>query len=441
MSLLILLFSCATSYVPVDGPSWIFDPPSTSSSISFVGEGIGESEQGARAASYRNALERMGDDLGYEIISEYLREFLNTDRIEEIGAYVSSSYSTFDNSGYYYYILVTAPSEQFAAMRSEDIEEARARDAEIASLLASASVHYRSNEDVDALSDILDAVSLSLDGSLGHDPDALMDRALKYLGNIVLSVDGSDDAICTVTMKRSRGPFHPMVSSGKVDAAYKRVNNEGEIVEGSVWAATKDNGRFTFPWTDPYMVRDGEIRFSVDLPDDTIAQIGEKAGKEFLEPLLSLRDEKSIAYHYRLPDRFPDDLSLIAIVPYMRGENAVYPEETLQAFASQMDAAGVGYDIVLTAGEDENDIIRRLTAMYPDKRYFIISYLGITDYRKAFDGYYVRVDGRNLVMDRYSMLAEEEIFAASGGATMAEAERSALERGARIAAGMLLKEI
>ena len=169
------------------------DPPSVSGSVSFVGEGRGESEQNARAAAYRSALERMGSDLGYDIVSSYYRELLNTDRIAELGSYIASSYSTFDNSGYYYYVLVITPADSFDERRSEDIEKARGRDREIASLLSSASAHYRANEDVDALSDVLSALSLSLDGSLQHSPDDLMARAMAYLGNLELTASAAED--------------------------------------------------------------------------------------------------------------------------------------------------------------------------------------------------------------------------------------------------------
>lgn len=398
-------------------------------------------EQEARTAAYRDALEKMGEDLGYDIVPQYFREFLNTDRIEAMGTYVSSFYTTFDNSGYYYYILAITPSERFDALRSEDAENARARDREIRSLLSSASAHYRENEDVDAISDVLHAVSLSLDGSLEYSPEALLSRAVGYVGNIVLNVDDSNGAICSVRMRRARGPFHPMVRGGKVDAVYEMVTNDGTIMQDSVTAATMDNGSFSFTWTNPYMVREGDIHFLVDIPDDVIAEIEAKAPEGFLDPLLSIREEKSVVYHYSLPDKFPHEEALIAIVPYVRGDDTVFAEESFSAFKSQMDSAGVGYDIVVATGEDDEDIIRRLIGTYPEKRYFIISYLGVTDYREAFDGFYVRVDGRNLVMDRNTLLVEEEIFASDGGRTIEEAERNALARGSRIAAGMLLKEI
>ncbi len=383
----------------------------------------------------------MGSELGYDIVGEYYREFLNTGRIEDLGTYVSAFYSTFDNSGYYYYILTITPSERFDEMRSADVEEARSRDREIAALLSSASAHYRANEDIMALSDVLSAVSLSLDGSIEYSADELLDRAMSYLGNIELTVSDAESAICSVRIRRTRGPFHPMVRSGLVDASYSMVNNSGEIIEDSVFAATESNGRFAFPWTNPYMIRTGAIRFSVDVPDDVMAAIERKAENGFLDSFYALLDEKSVEYRYELEDRFPREEAIIAIVPFMRGESAVFPEETIAAFSSQMESAGVSYDIVMASGEDEADIIRNLRALYPEKRYFIISYLAVTDYRESFDGYYCRVDGRSLVLDGESVMVEQEIFAASGGETEADAERNALERGARLAAGMLLKEI
>ena len=267
------------------------------------------------------------------------------------------------------------------------------------------------------------------------------DLAYRDVLEMVRLASSAEDAICSVKMRRTRGPFHPMVRSGKVDAAYFMVDNAGDTIEDSVVAQTRQNGSFDFPATNPYMVRRGSIIFSIHLPEDTIEEIERKAGKGFLDPLLSLRAEKSIVFDYVLPDRFPHAEALIAIVPFMRGDSPVYATETLEAFKGQLDAVGVGYDIVLAAGEDEGDILSRLHALYPEKRYLIISYLGVTDHREAFDGYYARVDGRSLIMDRDSLLVEQEIFASDGDESVEEAELNALEKGARIAAGMLLKDI
>ena len=425
----------------MDGPEWILDPPSLPGSVVFIGEGRGEDEAEARSNAYLSALSRMGAALGHDIINEYYREFLSSGRIMQLGTYVSDSYAAADSSGYYFYIMAATPSVSFEAERSEEIERAAGIDREIGSLLSSASAHYRANEDVDALSDVLSAVSLALDGSLGYSADDLLSRATSYLESMTLSVSDADGALCSVRLRRTSRLFSPPVANGRVSASYSMVDNSGSIIGDSITAMTDEDGTFRFPVTNPYMVRKGELVFTIGVPEDVISGIESKAPAGFLSGFLGLLEEKSVVYSYSIPDRFPHENTLMAFVPYIVGEDMIFPAETFRAYCDQLRSAGVGYEAVIIPGENEADIMARLRTRYPEKRYIIVTYLDVTDSREASDGFYARVDGRNFILDGGEVITEEEIFAADGGESMDEAARNALERGARIAAGMLLKEI
>ena len=291
----------------------------------------------------------MGSELGYDIVGEYYREFLNTGRIEDLGTYVSAFYSTFDNSGYYYYILTITPSERFDEMRSADVEEARSRDREIAALLSSASAHYRANEDIMALSDVLSAVSLSLDGSIEYSADELLDRAMSYLGNIELDVNRDGEVIAN----RTKGIFHPYIISGKIDASYERINADGERERATVTCQTDSRGRFVFTVTDPYTIRQSDVIFSVSLPLDAMREIEQKAPDGFMDDFYRLFSERGISYRTEGYMAYPADETVIGVAFYDENGNVVAGDNAYGMLSSVVSSVGADYLVAKASGDDD----------------------------------------------------------------------------------------
>ncbi len=429
--------------MPVDGPSWIYDPPSIAGSVAFVGSGSAENEHDARAAAILNALEEMGIALGRDLVSMYYREFYSTETIEALGTYINSSYTTYGDGEYHCYVLSVTPSSSFYAEQSATIELNMEINEAIAEYLRSASAHYRANEDTAALSDALSALSLSLDGG-SYAPSELLNKAMEYLGNIHFEQrNPPSGAIASVKLVRQRGLFPPSVVNGELEATYAMINNNGEIVEDTSLCKSGNRGIASFVVTNPYMVRNGTITFSVHVPSNIIAEIDRKATPGFLDGFKALLHENSITISYSIDDIYPASSTIIAIASHDLDGNIVFEEETLSAFAAQLSSATVNYEIVAASGENEEMMIRSLMSDYPSVRYFIIVYLALSDYRVAFDGYYARVEGSSLIIDKElnEPISTQEIIVADGGATEEEAGMNAFIRGARIAGGMLLKEI
>ena len=389
----------------------------------------------------------MEDELGTSILIPYYREFYSTDRISVFGTYINGSYSVAADGGYYCFILAVTPSDSFYAQRSEEYVAAVERGKEIESLLSSASAHYRANEDIDALGDVLEALSLALDGAPAdsrYSPDSLLARAMDYVSHIDIKVDEPyGDAICRVSLSRSKGPFPPPIRNGRIDVRYMMVDNSGEIFEDRVEAMSGSNGRFEFNVTNPYMVRNGGLRLSVHLPESTIGEIRRKSDEGFIDPLIELVDERSVVYPYAIPPAFSPEDTIIAIASYMMDGRFLYSEDAVSAFTDQMLSAGLGYEVIPAVGDDEVEMLSSLRRIYPEKRYIVIVYLGVSDYREAFDAVYVRIDGRTSIIDTASgsVIAQRTVFIADKGDDQESAERAAFERGARIAAGMLLRDL
>ena len=442
---LLLLFSCASGFVPVDGPDWILDPPRVPDSVVFVGEGFGNTESEARAGAYRDVLEAMEGELGISVLIPYYREFYSTDRISMFGTYVNGTYSVAADGGYYHFILAVTPSESFYAQRSEEYLDAIERENDIGRLLSSASAHYRANEDTAALEDVLAALSLSLDGNQEagrYAPEDLLARAMEYVSNITIRVDKPyGDAICLVSVTRDKGPFPPPVRNGRIDVSYTMMDNSGNLFEDSASAMSGSNGRFEFNVTNPYTARRGTLRFSVHLPEDIIEAIRLKSEEGFIDPLLELVAARSVAYPYAIPPAFPPEDTIIAVASYMMDGRFLYSDDAMTAFSDQLRTAGLEYETVAAMGEDEADMLASLIRDYPDKRYIVTVYLGLSDYREAFDSVYVRIDGRVSIIDTDTadLIAQRTVFVSERGEDAESAERLAFERGARIAGGMLLR--
>ena len=381
----------------------------------------------------------MGSELGYDIVGEYYREFLNTGRIEDLGTYVSAFYSTFDNSGYYYYILTITPSERFDEMRSADVEEARSRDREIAALLSSASAHYRANEDIMALSDVLSAVSLSLDGSIEYSADELLDRAMSYLGNIELDVNRDGEVIA----KRTKGIFHPYIISGKIDASYERINADGERERATVTCQTDSRGRFVFTVTDPYTIRQSDVIFSVSLPLDAMREIEQKAPDGFMDDFYRLFSERGISYRTEGYMAYPADETVIGVAFYDENGNVVAGDNAYGMLSSVVSSVGADYLVAKASGDDDEGVYINMLTMYPERRYFVLFRIGITDTSPIASGWAARSDARVLLVDKTQPESayEQSSSAVARGSTKEEAEDNALTRSASVAAGMILSRI
>ena len=152
-------------------------------------------------------------------------------------------------------------------------------------------------------------------------------------------------------------------------------------------------------------------------------------------------EERSVAYPYVIPPAFAPEDTIIAIASYMMDGLSVYSDDAVEIFSEQLRTVGLDYDTIAATGEDEREMLASLIRAYPEKRYIVIVYLGVSDYREAFDAVYVRIDGRASIIDTDTgtMIAQRTIFVAEKGEDAESAERLAFERGARIAGGMLLK--
>ena len=381
-------------------------------SLVFIGHGYGENATEARTAALDDALASMSVGIGYDLSPYYLRELVSTDGIAELGTYINSEFSTVSGNGYECYVAVVTPESSYNSMMSEEYVMMLEREESIRNHLGSAGDRYRANEDTEALAETLRALAVSLEGPVEDaslSPDSILRTAMGYLGNIELDVNRDGEVIA----KRTKGIFHPYIISGKIDASYERINADGERERATVTCQTDSRGRFVFTVTDPYTIRQSDVIFSVSLPLDAMREIEQKAPDGFMDDFYRLFSERGISYRTEGYMAYPADETVIGVAFYDENGNVV-------------------------AG----DYINMLT-MYPERRYFVLFRIGITDTSPIASGWAARSDARVLLVDKTQPESayEQSSSAVARGSTKEEAEDNALTRSASVAAGMILSRI
>ena len=444
---LFLLFSCST-FMSTEGPEWTRTTPTHSGYVVFVGNGTGSDERSARADAYMNLLEQVGYELGYDAVSPYYRQLLSTDAIAPLEAVITNTYSSPINDGTSYYAMLEIPESIYYSSRSEEYSASIERTGRIGELLDSALESYRENHDTEALIDVLNALDLSLSGPVMNDsyaPQLILEQAVEYLRNIEITVmRGGRGTDVSIRMRRSKGFMHPAIVGGLAEAGYTMVNGDGEAIDSFVTLMTDEDGTARFFRTNPYMLWDGTISFSVYIPEDLIASIESKAPEGFLSPLFSLLDDSTVYYSYDEDYLLPPSDTVIAVAEY--GEDGVQLglSAALNSFSSYLEKASVsGYAIVPGEGEEELEVLGNLQSDYPGLDNYILLRVGIVDSESGGGVEYVLAEAqlsfyRNGESEPHTV---KQLVVSGGGEDEETAGEAALVRAGSAAAGMFLSEL
>ena len=408
----------------------------------FIGHGYGETEAEARTDALDDALKSMSAGAGYDLSMYYLREIVSTDGIAELGTYINSEYSAITGNGYEYYVAVVTPESSYSSIMSEEYVQMLEREDRIRDYLSAAGDRYRANEDTEALNETLKALAVSLEGPVEDESlqsDVILSKAMDYLGNIELDVSRNG----TVTVKRHKGIFHPYVASGKIDASYERFNADGKLERRTVTCMTDSKGRFSFAVTDPYTIRSSDVIFSVSLQPDIMESIQENAPEGFLDGFYRILSERSIAYRMKEYTSYPADETVIGVAFYDYDGTIVAGDDAYSAIEETVSKAGAGYIVAKASGDNEEDVYINMLARYPERRYFILFRIGVTDIAEIPDGWSVRSDARVLLVEKEKPAEaySQSSSAVARGKTLEEAKAGSLSRCASIAVGMMLSRI
>ena len=443
LCIIILAVSCAT-FTSTEGPDWTREPPVHPGMVVFVSSGTGADENDARIQSYRDILDEAGEELGLNLTSIYFREFLSNDSVTELSLNVTNTYTSPGDRGVIYYTMAEMPTSVFDDMQTEERAEAVERTAAIGRFLDSSLEHYKENEDTKAIDDLLTALDYALSGPVTDEsitPDSILSKAEEYLGNLRIS-QKNDDGIIVLTMKRSKGLFHPYVVGGAIKGTYEMLLGNGELSESSEIAVTDRKGRASFPVTNPYTVSGSDIVFTVGVSEKILSSVIQKAPEGFMDDFLSILSQTAVSVHYERGIRYEN--LIIGVVPYDENGNIITSEEPYEAFSSFLRASGnEKTEIVRGEGDEEYDALGYLRAVYSDRRYYGVLRIGVADKEYIPEGVYVQAQSRLSLFEGKSdeaiMTLDSE--AVGKGPSDYEAEVAAVTECARRTAGLLLSHL
>lgn len=449
---LFLMISCA-HFTSSEYPVWIDKTPSANGYLVFVGYGEGDSQKQARDSAYENALVKMGEGLGYDPREYYLRELIAYEKIGNLGSTVSDYYEENVDGIWHSWVRIDTNETSYIEARSEEYQALLDREEAIMQTMQDSLDEYRDNRDVSAINKILEAISISLEGPVENPsctPSALRDKALEYIENLEISLRNEErDSIgVTVRLSRAKGWFHPRVEDAHILATYRIVNSSEELVETVFVSKTGDDGEFFFNSTNPLIIREGEIVFSVILDQALLESIEASSEEGFLDPILDALKQKDKTYAYHERGKLDSKSTLIVLSVIDINGQPISDRTFLDAFSSFLEIAGTSDWMIMESVDesDEEELLLSLTRQYPSIDAFIISRIGVVEFAESPMYHYARTEGYSLIYTKdddgiLSLSVNQHSFSMGAGSSYQEAQHSALENQSRISASLLLEEL
>lgn len=448
----LLLASCTTLTMEKGGlPSWIEEKPVIAGFEVFVSKGEGESELEARSNALENILTEMSQSVGYDLRTLYFRDLFSTKEIPVLGVRIADEYSYQEDGIWTCHVAVTAEESIIADARSPENLEAQKRTERVKEHIERSLEEYRNNRDMKAVEELLEGMLISLEGSvtdISCSPSSLLDKAIFYLGQLSIeSVEpGRDTEEGTLLFRvvRKKGLMYPPLEDGVVECTYVAVTTTGEEKEFSLLARTDSKGRFSYEMTNPYTLRSGELKISLNIDSDLMFRLSLSAPEELMDKLETALEWGSVVFDYSLPSHQDSSRVLFALAEYsydgtLRGEDGALESVIRRVFPSS------GLDDVVVAyadGDDENENIESVLPLYSSMDVIYLIRMGVVGRNAVGDRTYSRAEGTVIKVDVASgdRSYTENFHFSTSGATAQEADDATLYSLSEIICGFLLGE-
>lgn len=453
-ALVLLLSSCSSLQnmvnVNADGtPSWIANPPSRRGRISFVAEGVASAEDEARLISIKNVLLRISADLGWDAYTAYYRQMGSSGYVEDLDARIDNSWvRKYTNGTLSYFILVSVDEDLYASSRTEEYTRILERENEIKAYLDDAVSYYKQNMDVKALDAALDALLTSVSGRVNNQdylPGNLLEEVFYYLEPLSIKASGSrNSADASIRVVRERGFFSPSVEAAALLIRYDMRNTNGNSLTDQISIVTDEKGRYSFHVTNPYILREGEVRISLDLDYDKLARIEALSPVGFLDEFYEMLNSKNIYYSYDIRNSGMERNLDVVVVSYGYGGEEFGSPAALQALDSYMKEFDLSITPIAGQGQTDQEIFDNYNRSSAAKKNVAIIRLSVVEIRESDSFLMARAEGSLAVYD--VNMGEQTYFddttlAIGYGSSIEEASDDALALAARTISSILMIEL
>ncbi len=442
---LALIISC-TSLDKGSVPSWVNSEPRIFGSAVFVAQGEGPTRDAARTDAYDNVLSKMGEMLGRNLSSLYLRELLSKKAIADLSTSVEGEYIYKENDKYIGYVMTVTPNRIFNDSRSPEYLALLDRESRIKSKLDESIALYSENRDIDAIDSLLDAIIISLEGSTNnpdYSKEALRDRAIAYISKIKITAENKKKAKdeCTIKVKRDKGLFSPAIVSGYIESRYSSVNSDGASSSEYFISKTDKKGKFTFMRTNPYVFFSSSFTFKPYLDKEKLDRIERNSDEAFLSPLYEALERVSLVYDYKRNA----DLSswAVSLSSYDLNGNLLNKDTIFTPLNDQMKLVGIdSFYAIEGYGEESIEDFEVLSRVFADRELYFVLRSGVVDIAGSAGKSYVRIDSSLTLYDRDGNELKSRAYSVTGiGDSFKDAESDGFARVARLSANFFLEEL
>lgn len=431
-----------------NSPRWVTEKPTIHGNVVYTATGEGSTLEESKSNAIRSSLSQMSLDLGYDLTDSCYRELISFNHISEFDAALTREYSKEEDGTYYYTVLIQIPEEKFKAARSEEFNEYSQRQESIKLYFDKALDSYKNNKDILAITDLLSALELSLDGGImppEMSKEAIADKIIEYLENleIVQKKNGRNvpaDSV-TIEMKRNKGLFSPVVEEATILIEYATSYGREESVLTHL-GQTDSDGKYIFSLTNSHMVRSSILTFSPYLDTTLLKRISEKGAEDIVKRIEDKLYEKRVSIPIKLDSKARDNALVVFSSSY---ENEDIANDEIvsifnQYFAlSSLDAPDFVFDYTEDDGET---LIEAIQNRYKDKSLFFLVRVEIGAKERVRDLFFSKAEASVIVFDKSSEKVKEiaPLNSVGKGATIEEANEDAYLKLLEIIFGLIESE-
>lgn len=384
----VLLFSSCTSIMLDDRsgevPSWYLRTPSRRGMVGFSASGTGINSNQARSAALTALLDEVSAYLGRDVTGRYFRQLDSFSSVEEIGLEIRDEVQVSDS----YYILAFAPEEILQEQRSDEFKAILEREDEIKALIDQANECYRSNEDVEGIKLLLEAMRISASGDIfteEYGAPAILETAMRWLRQLEIRVvrPHPEEGQAWIRVIRNRGLFSPSVGNASVIASVPVYLSDGTVSVFAIPLRTEDNGYVEFYRFYPMQCRSGVVSFSVDLERELL-EAEALLGEEFFSEFRSVLESVTASFSYDISISASQVVCVFS--EFDSHGDQLASSYALDTFTAYFAEEGITL-IPFTSDEDDleemYDLIRNT---FPEADYLIWGRAGLTEEYSASAG-------------------------------------------------------
>lgn len=417
---LILLTSCQTLFLAEGVPTWsVKRPKNNNKVVYFYGYGEGANPQLAKNKGNVAVLEELEAFIGADGAENFYRELSDTSGIKafEMSIYKEVSAPLSDGS-HAYYVLYKASRSLLEQSFSEEYKAILKTEEEISSLLEQALEAYKDNNDVESISKLLNALSLSLTFPVRNEEyqsEVLLEKVIGQLSELKIRVQKvkPDSATAEVKLVRTYGLFYPPVKNANVSARFTTYEPLTGKVESSLMYKTNDRGKFQFKPVNPFMVKEGSVTFYLDMKSE-LFNLSLVAPEEYVDKIKDIISNIQISFDYAIASNGDDTTVGIVLNEFDVDGRLLDTTFAQDAFIAFMEEQKVSITPLVSSSEEELlPALEDIKSRYPEIRYLIWGRVGVVDSRLLGrdQAYSITGDIYLVDMESNNTLKEEKLAA------------------------------